>query len=86
METNDYLTLIQDIPRQYASIDEQKAVEGIASSAESAATSAFAFSLGISLLLNGILSQLWNIFNTLQIIMALPLLAVIMPAAVITVG
>lgn len=33
----------------------------------------------LSLVLNGVMSQLWNIFNTLQIIMALPLLPLIIP-------
>ena len=37
-------------------------------------------SFAISLLLHGVMSQLWNIFNTLQIILAMPLLAVILPA------
>ena len=39
----------------------------------------------INLLLNGVMSQLWNIFNTLQIILALPLLSVMMPSNVILV-
>lgn len=35
--------------------------------------------------LNGVMSQLWNIFNTLQIIMALPMLQVQMPSNIILV-
>ena len=43
----------------------------------------FALTFILNLSLNGVMSQLWNIFNTLQIIIALPLLAVIMPANVL---
>ena len=42
-------------------------------------TSGFALTFILSLLLKGVMSQLWNIFNTLQIILALPLMDVVMP-------
>ena len=48
-------------------------------------TSQFAMTFVINLLLNGVMSQLWNVFNTLQIIMALPLLNVLMPSNVLLV-
>ena len=40
----------------------------------------FALTFTMNLLLHGVMSQLWNVFNTLQVILALPMLAVIMPA------
>ena len=48
-------------------------------------TSSFTLTFILNLILNGVMSQLWIIFNTLQIIMALNLLAVILPANVILV-
>ena len=45
----------------------------------------FALTFILNLLLNGAMSQLWSVFNTLQIILAMPLLAVIMPANVLLV-
>ena len=43
----------------------------------------FAVSFIINLLLSGTLSQLWNIFNTLQLLTALPLFAIKTPGNVI---
>ena len=48
-------------------------------------SSGFAMTFILNLFLSGVMSQLWNIFNTLQIIMALPMLTVIMPANVLEV-
>ena len=57
----------------------QEAVE----SAEGVLSAGFVLTFLLNFLLNGVMSQLWNVFNTLQIIMALPLLTVIMPANII---
>lgn len=38
----------------------------------------------LNLVLNGVMNQLWNVFNTLQILLALPLLAVDPPANVLS--
>lgn len=45
----------------------------------------FVLTFFLNLLFSGVMSQLWNIFNTLQIIMALPMLAVIMPVNIVLV-
>ena len=45
----------------------------------------FVLSFILNLLLKGVMSQLWSIFNTLQIILALPLLAVLMPSNILIV-
>ena len=58
-------------------------LEGTAESLEGLLSSSFGMTFLLNLFLNGVMSQLWNIFNTLQIILALPLLAVVMPANVI---
>ena len=55
-------------------------MEMAAASAEAVMATTFAISFSLSIVLNGVMSQMWNIFNTLQIILALPLLPVIMSA------
>ena len=65
-EDEKYFTLIEGVPRQYKEKDEEnETVEMIATSVETTLAASFAFSFAISLLLNGVMSQLWNIFNTL---------------------
>ena len=49
-------------------------------------TTGFVLTFTLNLVLNGVMSQLWSIFNTLQIIMALPMLSVMLPANVIAVN
>ena len=58
-------------------------LEGTAESLEGLLSSSFGMTFLLNVFLSGVMSQLWNIFNTLQIILALPLLAVVMPANVI---
>ena len=48
-------------------------------------TGGLVISFLINILLNGVMSQLWNTFNTLQILIAMPLFDVIMPANVLQV-
>ena len=43
----------------------------------------FAMTFALNLVLNGVMSQLWNVFSTLQIITAMPLLSIVLPANVI---
>ena len=45
--------------------------------------SGFVLTFLLNLLLKGVMSQLWNIFNTLQIILALPMMNVVMPVNVL---
>ena len=45
--------------------------------------SQFAVTFVINLLLSGTLSQLWNVFNTLQLLTALPLFAINTPGNVL---
>lgn len=81
-EDDEYLIIREDLPRQFVSEEEMAAIETTAETVETIFTSSLALSFAINLLLNGVMSQLWNIFNTLQIILLLPDLSVIMPANV----
>ena len=63
-----------DIPRQFRSESELNSMQATLDSTTDAITSQFALTFGLNLVLNGVMSQLWNIFNTLQIILALPML------------
>lgn len=81
-QDEEYLTITADIPKQLLSEDEQVTLQFLASTTTAMLTTSFALTFIINLLLNGVMSQLWNIFNTLQILMALPLLSVLVPANV----
>ena len=81
-EDEEYLIIKADLPRQFFSEEDKAAMESTAETVETIFTSSLALSFVINLLLNGVMSQLWNIFNTLQIILLLPSLAVMMPANV----
>ena len=48
-----------------------------------ALTAGFALTFILNLVLKSVMNQLWSIFNTLQIILALPMLNVLMPANVV---
>ena len=81
-EDEEYLIIRADIPRQFMSEEDKVAIENAAETFETILTASFALSLLLNLLLSGVMSQLWNIFNTLQIILSLPLLAILLPANV----
>ena len=76
------MSITEDLPRQVRNEDEFKVIQDTIDATVTVFTSQFVFAFIINLILNGIMSQLWNIFNTLQIILALPLLAVMMPGNV----
>ena len=81
-QDDGYIVIEEEIPRQFKSQEEFERFESTLDSTANAMTSQFAVTFVINLLLNGVMSQLWNIFNTLQIIMALPMLQVMMPGNV----
>ena len=82
-EDEDYMIIIEDIPRQLAKQGDLEKLTAAADATESLFAASFAITFIINLLLSGVMSQLWNIFNTLQIILALPFLTVLMPANVV---
>lgn len=84
-ETDEFFILKESIPRQDADSEEAAKVGATAAAAKQVLAAGFSMSFAVSILLNGVMNQLWNIFNTLQIIMALPLLPVIVPTNVLTI-
>ena len=64
------------------SAEELQTLQTSAEAAEGALTTGFVVTFVLQFLLSGVMSQLWNIFNTLQIIMAMKLLAVMTPVNV----
>lgn len=73
------------MPRQFKNEAEFVSLQSTLDNASSVMQSQFAFTFALNLLLNGVMSQLWNIFNTLQIIMALPMLQVQIPGNIVLV-
>lgn len=58
-------------------------LESTAATTQTILNSTFVLTFIINLLLKGVMGQLWNVFNTLQILLALPLLNVILPANIL---
>ena len=85
VEDDEYIVIEHDIPRQLRSIAEAVTLTETAEVVVDVLTTGFALTFILNLLLNGVMSQLWNIFNTLEIILALHMLSVILPANVIAV-
>ena len=72
-----------DVPPQLSSQDEQDQLEGAATRVTEAMQSQFLLSMALQFALKGAISMLWTIFNTLQLILALPLLSIQAPSNVI---
>ena len=85
IEDDEYIVFEHEIPRQLRDTPETLTLVETVEVVVIVLTSSFALTFTLNLLLNGVMSQLWSTFNTLQIIMALNLLAVILPANVILV-
>lgn len=81
-EDEEYLVIRADVPRQMMSEEDRVAIENAAETLETVFASSVVLSFILNLFLSGVMSQLWNIFNTLQIILSLPLLAILIPANV----
>ena len=71
------------MPKQVKSKEELESLTSTGESAENAVAGQFLFSLLLNLVLSGTLSQLWNIFNTMQLLTALPLFAINTPGNII---
>ena len=74
-EDNDdqYLIIAQDIPKQLKSKEELESLQSTAEVIQDTLASGFVVSFLLNLLLNGLMSQLWNTFNTMQILLVMPL-------------
>lgn len=79
-QDDEYITVIEDIPLQMQNLEDKETLETVVEVVIDVLTVTLVISLALTVLLKGIMSQLWNIFNTLQIILAMPLLKVILPA------
>ena len=71
------------MPKQVKSKEELDSLTSTGESAENLIVGQFVLSLFINLLLSGTLSQLWNIFNTMQLLTALPLFEINTPGNII---
>jgi hypothetical protein len=83
-EEEEYIVIEAEIPQQLREgIEEMASLTSTAKAVTMVLTVGFAFTFILNLVLKSVMSQLWSIFNTLQIILALPLLNVLMPANVV---
>ena len=83
-EDEEYIIIEADIPRQLRDgLEDQASLTSAAEKVTTVLTVGFAFTFILNLVLKSVMSQLWSIFNTLQIILALPLMNVLMPANVV---
>ena len=71
------------MPKQVKSKEELDSLTSTGESAENMIAGQFVVSLVLNLVLSGTLSQLWNIFNTMQLLTALPLLDINTPSNII---
>ena len=82
-EDDEYIVIEENIPRQLRDKGDLAYLTSSAEAVGDTLKAGFALTFILNLLLNNVMSLLWNIFNTLQIIMALPMLNVLMPANVV---
>ena len=81
-EEGDYLVWTEDLPLQFASQEAFEKLDGQAKGAKTAIQSQFFASFILQIFMSGALSMLWNIFNTMQIILLLNLMMISFPANV----
>lgn len=79
-DDGEYIVITQELPLLMPSQEEFKELSDQVGSAKSIMETQFITSFILQVFLSGALSMLWNIFNTLQIILALNLLMVSFPA------
>ena len=78
-----HFTLVVDIPRQVRSLEEIQKLNSVGKTLENIVTGQIVISLALSFLLKGVMSQMWPLLNTMQILTILPLFATKMPANVL---
>ena len=84
-EDDEYIIFMEDMPVQMMSKADAEMLQATAETIDTFMKGGFVVTFILNLALKGVMSQLWSIFNTLQIILALPLLSVVMPANVLEV-
>ena len=80
LESLYYHIHLFDAPRQVRDKEELESLEQAQEAAESFILTQFLLTVGLNLLLAGAFTQLWNIFNTMQLISAFPTFAVKIPS------
>ena len=81
-ETAQYIIFEEDLPKLVRDTDEAQSITDNADSFNSMMDNSFITTFAGQFVLSGALSMLWNIFNTLQLIVALELFRIHMPANV----
>ena len=71
-DVDQYLTITQNVPKQLVSEEERESLQSISDFVADSLASGFVLSFLLSMFLNGLMSQLWNTFNTLQILLVMP--------------
>jgi len=84
-EDGRHIIVEEQVPRQMKNEEDFIQMQDVLESTTDILLTQFVLSFILNLLLKGVMSQLWSIFNTLQIILALPLLAVLMPSNILIV-
>ena len=79
-EDGDYLIIKEKMPTQVMSEKDKENLESAASTVESTFVLGFILSITLAIVLKNVMSQLWNTFNTLQIIIAVTTIPVALPA------
>lgn len=79
-DEGEYVTMTSDLPLMMASQEEFQQLSDQAESTKTVMETQFLTSFILQVFLSGALSMLWNIFNTMQIILAFNLLLVTFPA------
>ena len=83
-EESPYHEFHFDVPKQVKSKEELQSLESTTEAASQLIAGQFVTSVILNVVLSGTLSQLWNIFNTMQLLTALPMFAINTPGNVIT--
>ena len=78
-DEDPYFILAETLPKMFGSEDELSTVEFLGSTASSAITTAVVIPMAAGILLKGILSKLWAMLNTLQLINALSIISIKVP-------
>ena len=85
-EESLYHEFTYEVPKQVKSKEELLSLERTTEAATQLIAGQFVTSLILNIVLSGTLSQLWNIFNTMQLLTALPMFAINTPGNVLTIN
>ena len=84
-DEDPYFLVSDELPKMLGSAEELSTLETIGNSAKIVITVAIVVPLVVGIGLKGVMSKLWAMLNTIQLIDALSIISVSVPANVITV-